>query len=353
MGTPVSKPAWPVGTRGIGGARLGQGFLGIDGDEGVQRRILRLDAAQVVLAQFDAGSLAFEASVWDSVLSVVVMVFNGSGTPSCGAADLFDHFRHQIQAVLGLRRDRLEGLAPVRLADHRRAGAGTDPGHGTWVRPRRYRPPASLRSGRKCRSVGSGTGCLILIHPDAGQFGDAFDVVDGKRHGYHAPACILPGLIAKAGRLSYAAIFPTLETLTCSDSLRGYFSTDLAIDLGTANTLIYVRGRGIVLNEPSVVAIRQEGLTGKKTIQAVGIEAKMMLGRTPGNIQAIRPMKDGVIADFNITEQMLKFFIKKVHDTRCSTPARASSSACPPAPPRWNAAPSANRPSAPARARST
>ncbi|MCU0933346.1 MAG: rod shape-determining protein, partial [Thiobacillaceae bacterium] len=103
--------------------------------------------------------------------------------------------------------------------------------------------------------------------------------------------------------------------------LRGYFSTDLAIDLGTANTLIYVRGRGIVLNEPSVVAIRQEGLTGKKTIQAVGIEAKQMLGRTPGNIQAIRPMKDGVIADFNITEQMLKFFIKKVHDTRLFHPS--------------------------------
>jgi len=103
--------------------------------------------------------------------------------------------------------------------------------------------------------------------------------------------------------------------------LRGYFSTDLAIDLGTANTLIYVRGRGIVLNEPSVVAIRQEGLTGKKTIQAVGIEAKQMLGRTPGNISAIRPMKDGVIADFNITEQMLKFFIKKVHDTRLFHPS--------------------------------
>ncbi len=103
--------------------------------------------------------------------------------------------------------------------------------------------------------------------------------------------------------------------------LRGYFSTDLAIDLGTANTLIYVRGRGIVLNEPSVVAIRQEGLTGKKTIQAVGLEAKQMLGRTPGNIQAIRPMKDGVIADFNVTEQMLKFFIKKVHDTRMFHPS--------------------------------
>ena len=103
--------------------------------------------------------------------------------------------------------------------------------------------------------------------------------------------------------------------------MRGYFSTDLAIDLGTANTLIYVRGKGVVLDEPSVVAIRQEGMTGKKVVQAVGAEAKLMLGRTPGNIQAIRPMKDGVIADFNVTEQMLKYFIKKVHDTRLFHPS--------------------------------
>ncbi|MHB9118054.1 MAG: rod shape-determining protein, partial [Burkholderiales bacterium] len=104
--------------------------------------------------------------------------------------------------------------------------------------------------------------------------------------------------------------------------LRGYFSTDLAIDLGTANTLIYVRGKGIVLDEPSVVAIRQEGGPGsKKTIQAIGIEAKEMIGRTPGNITAIRPMKDGVIADFTITEQMLKQFIKKVHDSRLLSPS--------------------------------
>ncbi|GGX25440.1 rod shape-determining protein [Pigmentiphaga litoralis] len=96
--------------------------------------------------------------------------------------------------------------------------------------------------------------------------------------------------------------------------LRSYFSNDLAIDLGTANTLIYVRSKGIVLNEPSVVAIRQEGgPNGKKTIQAVGKEAKQMLGRVPGNIEAIRPMKDGVIADFTVTEQMLKQFIRMVH----------------------------------------
>ena len=97
-------------------------------------------------------------------------------------------------------------------------------------------------------------------------------------------------------------------------SLRRYFSTDLAIDLGTANTLIYVPGKGIVLDEPSVVAIRHEGgPQGKKTIQAVGKEAKAMLGKVPGNIEAIRPMKDGVIADFTVTEQMLKQFIKLVH----------------------------------------
>ncbi len=99
--------------------------------------------------------------------------------------------------------------------------------------------------------------------------------------------------------------------------LSGYFSTDMAIDLGTANTLIYVRGQGVVLDEPSVVAIREEsGTNGKKVIQQVGLAAKQMLGRTPGNINAIRPMKDGVIADFTVTEQMLKMFIRKVNPPR-------------------------------------
>jgi rod shape-determining protein MreB len=96
--------------------------------------------------------------------------------------------------------------------------------------------------------------------------------------------------------------------------LRGLFSNDLSIDLGTANTLIYVKGQGIVLNEPSVVAIRMErGTSNPKKIAAVGLEAKRMLGRTPGNIQAIRPLKDGVIADFTVTEKMLQHFIHKVH----------------------------------------
>jgi len=103
--------------------------------------------------------------------------------------------------------------------------------------------------------------------------------------------------------------------------LGGYFSNDLAIDLGTANTLIFVSGKGIVLNEPSVVAIRQQGgPNGKKIIQEVGLAAKQMLGRTPGNIVAIRPMKDGVIADFEITEAMLRHFIQKVHHRKLIAP---------------------------------
>lgn len=92
---------------------------------------------------------------------------------------------------------------------------------------------------------------------------------------------------------------------------RGMFSNDVSIDLGTANTLIYVKEKGIVLNEPSVVAIRH--YNGQKIVDAVGVEAKRMLGRTPGNITAIRPLKDGVIADFQVTEKMLQYFIKKVH----------------------------------------
>ena len=102
---------------------------------------------------------------------------------------------------------------------------------------------------------------------------------------------------------------------------RGLFSNDLSIDLGTANTLIFVRGQGIVLNEPSVVAVRQDRSAGQKVVAAVGTEAKQMLGRTPGNITTHRPMKDGVIADFTYTEEMLKYFIKKVHKSRFLRPS--------------------------------
>ncbi|HSH14084.1 MAG TPA: rod shape-determining protein [Desulfurivibrionaceae bacterium] len=98
------------------------------------------------------------------------------------------------------------------------------------------------------------------------------------------------------------------------DSLFGWLSNDLAIDLGTANTLVFAKGKGIVLREPSVVAVRQDGRSSK--VLAVGKEAKMMLGRTPGNITAIRPIRDGVIADFEVTEAMLRYFINKVHNRR-------------------------------------
>ncbi len=96
--------------------------------------------------------------------------------------------------------------------------------------------------------------------------------------------------------------------------LFGFLSADMAIDLGTANTLVYVKDRGIVLNEPSVVAINE--VRGKKQVLAVGEEAKQMLGRTPGNIRAIRPLRDGVIADFEVAEEMIKYFIRKVHNRR-------------------------------------
>ncbi len=98
-------------------------------------------------------------------------------------------------------------------------------------------------------------------------------------------------------------------------SIMNYFSSDLAVDLGTANTLVYVKGKGVVLNEPSVVAVKTDKRGGKKVL-SVGKEAKEMVGRTPGNIEAIKPLKDGVIADFEVTERMLRYFIKKSKGSR-------------------------------------
>ncbi|MDY0292814.1 MAG: rod shape-determining protein, partial [Desulfuromonadaceae bacterium] len=103
--------------------------------------------------------------------------------------------------------------------------------------------------------------------------------------------------------------------LNVFNAILGIFSNDLAIDLGTANTLVYLKGKGIVVSEPSVVAVQKEA-SGAKKVLAVGVEAKKMLGRTPGSIVAIRPMKDGVIADFDITEEMLRYFIQKVHNRK-------------------------------------
>jgi rod shape-determining protein MreB len=99
------------------------------------------------------------------------------------------------------------------------------------------------------------------------------------------------------------------------NSIFGLISKDLAIDLGTANTLVYVKGKGVVSNEPSVVAVHRDS-RGTKRVIAVGAEAKNMLGKTPGNIVAIRPLRDGVIADFEITEAMLKYFIQKIHNKK-------------------------------------
>src|SRR3989337_1383033 len=114
------------------------------------------------------------------------------------------------------------------------------------------------------------------------------------------------------GQHARARHFGTDGVVMFYNLLAGMFSNDLAVDLGTANTLVYVRGEGIVLNEPSIVAIHQ----ADHSVLAVGHEAKAMLGRTPGNIVAIRPLKDGVIADFDVTEKMLHYFISKVHRRR-------------------------------------
>ncbi len=120
----------------------------------------------------------------------------------------------------------------------------------------------------------------------------------------------------------------------------GLLSADMAIDLGTANAVVYVKGRGIVLNEPSVVTIAS--VKGKRLVLAVGEEAKLMVGRTPGNIQAIRPLREGVIADFEVTEEMIKHFIRR-RSTAAASPRRRSSSVCPLARPRWSGVRSGNR----------
>lgn len=131
------------------------------------------------------------------------------------------------------------------------------------------------------------------------------------------------GAIGAASSFDYTYIFLLIIDRDgfMLKKLRGLFSTDISIDLGTANTLIYMREKGIVLAEPSVVAIRQDINSGQNRIAAVGLEAKRMLGRTPGNMKATRPLKDGVIADFEVTEKMLQHFIHKVHETKFLRPS--------------------------------
>ena len=147
-------------------------------------------------------------------------------------------------------------------------------------------------------------------------------VIISEPRGMAKPDVYLP-IEQRVGKVSRFLSSPNIpgSPVTMFKNLRGLFSNDLSIDLGTANTLIYVKGKGIVLNEPSVVAIRQERGGNAKSVAAVGHAAKLMLGRTPGNIAAIRPMKDGVIADFYVTEKMLQHFIKQVHDNNFLRPS--------------------------------
>src|SRR3990172_332265 len=236
---------------------------------------------------------------------------------------LLNDLRHQVKAPFDRRGDRLEELALVRFRDGvrpqplrharfrvQRMGHRLDPGsvHGAHL-------VDQAEHAVEARQHRLG---LLGADRDSGEPREAADLVSGERHGKYparSPWGVSPQARQKRiisplfdeplARELHAKIKdqPTAPIL---GFLRSYFSNDLAIDLGTANTLIYVRGKGIVLDEPSVVAIRQEGGPhAKKTIQAVGREAKQMLGKTPGNIVAIRPMKDGVIADFTVTEQML------------------------------------------------
>ena len=183
--------------------------------------------------------------------------------------------------------------------------------------------------------LGVERGKLVFIQRQFGEPPEAAKVCVGKRHGTETRKTaqrlwdswfiilrFLPLRHTAARGAAFSVPVSNQERFLMFGFLRSYFSSDLAIDLGTANTLIYVRGKGIVLDEPSVVAIRTEGgPNAKRSIQAVGSAAKQMLGKTPGNITAIRPMKDGVIADFVVTEQMIKQFIKKVHDSRMFSPS--------------------------------
>jgi len=141
-----------------------------------------------------------------------------------------------------------------------------------------------------------------------------------KRRQVKSLLYVTPLLVSSSGPYYNELPHPPTKTSIMLKRLRGYFSNDLSIDLGTANTLIYSKSRGIVLNEPSVVSVQKQP-GGGKVLVAVGAEAKKMLGRTPGHITAVRPLKDGVISDFTYTEKMLQYFIKKVHGNCLLSPS--------------------------------
>jgi rod shape-determining protein MreB len=231
---------------------------------------------------------------------------------------LFDDLRNEVQAVFDLRCDGLKNLALIGFRDHILAQLLRQilsVRHGLYAAGiDRLHFGNQLENSRQLRARRFD---FRLGHRQTRQTGDFPYILGSERH---SKKFIVISLIGYHIRVYRHTSLTTGHIMF--GFLNGYFSNDLAIDLGTANTLIWLRGQGIVLNEPSVVAIRQEGgPNGKKVIQQVGLGAKQMLGRTPGNITAIRPMKDGVIADFTVTEQMLKQFIRKVYKAGIFSPS--------------------------------
>lgn len=305
------------------GCRRERGIAG-DRDECIERTLPRLHSLEEVARQLDARKFLFAQA--GSKLGERFPV----NTHSC--ALLYD-FGNEVQTGFDLRRIRLKGRMLVAFGDF----IGPQSLRQTRKRmrhrcyARRVRAVQLTHKVEDAREARLIDGDLIIPEFQPRQMRDGFDACTFECH----EVCRRP---QKKGReIIYLALLnvvsvdmlratfgglPTLFSgLFMFKRLRGYFSSDLSIDLGTANTLIYVRDKGIVLNEPSVVAVQDEPTRGGKIIVAVGSEAKNMLGRTPGHITAVRPMKDGVIADFTYTEKMLQHFINKVHGNRMLKPS--------------------------------
>ena len=244
-----------------------------------------------------------------------------------------DNLRYEIKTGFNLRRVLLIELVPISFRGLIRAETlrQTRQGMSHWRNPRSVCAIQFTHEIQDARKA-------VLIHGNFGffeletrQMRDRLDVLDIESHEQCRKVqkkrreiihlALLNVLSVDMLRATFGGLPPHSSGLFMFKRLRGYFSSDLSIDLGTANTLIYVRDKGIVLNEPSVVAVQDEPTRGGKIIVAVGAEAKNMLGRTPGHITAVRPMKDGVIADFTYTEKMLQFFINKVHGNRMLKPS--------------------------------
>src|ERR1700691_734052 len=324
-------PPLPGGEAPIGRPRGLEGLIGRQGDHGIQARVQALDPLQEMPGELDArdlfgsqtaGELADGKGVqhrrWTQLKGFLVYSRDAkrTGRP-LGSVRLVAlamvRFRHDIRA-------QPEALALERMSQ--------------WLDVVRLHPRELIDEVDDARETGDVHRHLCFGDREPREARDLFDVLAGQAHigcskmrastqkkafpMIHVALLKVPSVVTLAQLFSPP--FRTRKT-PMFKRLRGYFSNDLSIDLGTANTLIYVRERGIVLNEPSVVAVQDEPTRGGKIIVAVGVEAKNMLGRTPGHITAVRPMKDGVIADFTYTEKMLQYFIKKVHGNRFLSPS--------------------------------